>query len=273
MTFNLMKLNIDIQKKEGTDMKKTLALTAVLSIVLILVLTGCSNSSDVQGRDLTAKLAVEYTVPDGAEIVEDLTYACIDYAYSRDIVKVSENSDVIVRGTVEKVTNTAVFNADNGEEYGIPYAAINFRVSESLKGDLKKEDKITIFQTGSYMPLRDYIKNYCACSEREIKEILNGMSDDRIDKAFYHISPIDEAPAGVGEECIYFLMREGDDSSTPGSYRLTRGAASVLHCKLDGTLTRYPSDSAPVDPKEKIDYEVFTLDAVKTAIAKAWSGN
>lgn len=81
LMFNLMKLNIDIQKKEGTDMKRTVVLTAALILVLMLMLTGCSkNSSDVHGRDLTAKLAVEYTVPDGAEIVEDLTYTRIEYA-------------------------------------------------------------------------------------------------------------------------------------------------------------------------------------------------
>lgn len=259
-------------KKSKTKIMSVFAVAAILTAVLVMLpilATECLSNSEEQGRDFTAELLVEYTVPTGAMIVEDRTYTCIEYAYSRDIVKIAANSDVIVRGTVEKVANTSLANVDSKTEHRFPYAAINFKISECFKGDLKKDDKITIFQTGSYMPLRDYINYYGDSSEREIKEILLSMNDDEIDNAFYHINPIDEAPADVGEECIYFLKYEGNDSSLNGSYRLTRGAASVLHCKLDGTLTRYPSDSALDQANENIEYETFTLDSVITAISKS----
>lgn len=139
-------------------MKKAFLLFIML-IIACFIIIGCKDSSNNTNnssnanvgvlRDLSVNLEKNYSVPDSDSNVIELA-STPDELYQNDLKKLISISDDVIRVTVQNVAYTSY--------EGVAWTKLDVLITDTLKGDLKVGDVISVFNLGGYIPLSEHIE-------------------------------------------------------------------------------------------------------------------
>lgn len=148
-----------------------------------------------------------------------------NYQELKDLNKVST---YIVRCIINKV--------DFISYHGMPLTKIDVTISESLKGTLKINDKISVVKLGGYVPLSEEIK-YFHDGDR-----FSSLTQKQIDNTILEMRPTKEPDPKIGEEWVYFLHQSSKDSPA-GTYTSSGDYFGRYKFTDSSNLARYSPNS------------------------------
>lgn len=96
-------------------------------------------------------LEKNYSVPDSDSNVIELA-STPDELYQNDLKKLISISDDVIRVTVQNVAYTSY--------EGVAWTKLDVLITDTLKGDLKVGDVISVFNLGGYIPLSEHIEGH-----------------------------------------------------------------------------------------------------------------
>ena len=141
-------------------MKKAFLLFLML-IIACFIIIGCKDSSNNTNnssnanvgvlRDLSVNLEKNYSIPDSDSNVIELA-STPDELYQNDLKKLISISDDVIRVTVQNVAYTSY--------EGVAWTKLDVLITDTLKGDLKVGDVISVFNLGGYIPLSEHIEGH-----------------------------------------------------------------------------------------------------------------
>ena len=100
-------------------------------------------------------LEKNYSVPDSDSNVIELA-STPDELYQNDLKKLISISDDVIRVTVQNVAYTSY--------EGVAWTKLDVLITDTLKGDLKVGDVISVFNLGGYIPLSEHIEGHKICN-------------------------------------------------------------------------------------------------------------
>lgn len=229
-------------------MRKFLCIGLIMS--LSFSLCACWQNSNITSS-ITDKTVIDENIVevvgiDEKDIIED-NVECCDYAISSELSSIIDNSEEIIKGTVNKVTYVVY--------QGIAWTKVDIVVNESLSGELKVNDCISVYKRGGYISLEDHIKKYndeekFKLSELEIK-----------DKLIKSIVENEESPI-VSDQSIFFLKKTSAGAPFPeGAYERVLGKNAEL--KFNKSNNMFERDDINENSKNK---EKFKLEEVKEKV-------
>lgn len=175
------------------------------------------------GSDYTVKAENIISLAD-YEYIEEVSISN-DYFISDSIGEMSDVSDNIVNAEVIKVEYLSI----NGNAW----TKVDIKLNSVYKGDLRKGDCITIYQSGGYQPLESHIAFYDDAFR------YSHLSDEEIKQTLLHEIPDEEADTEVGSEAIYLLRKSTEEFLPDGVYVRVRGKYATLIDMEDNTYRCY----------------------------------
>lgn len=258
----------------GTWFHMSKKINIVILLICLLVFTGCNkevtsaieDKSQNNGNYTVADNKKETpsveengkdrTVPSKGDIqpkeyshVEEIESQC-DYGISSDLEKISEASDEVVEGTIESVAFVSI--------EGDAWTKVGLKIKKALYGTLKANDKITVYQSGGYVPLKDHIAYYDDAFRYK------DWSKERIaSTVFYEKVEGEEAPV-VGTTAIYYLNKAKQPALPKGVYNRVCGKYAELE-KMDGNTYRHYDMKASA----KKEYEEVSISLIQDTIKQS----
>ena len=176
------------------------------------------SNKEKQTEDIIDKRveALHPVVVDGEKNVME-TLANLDnleYGISGDIDTLSETAEEIVGGTIQAVTYDEI--------EGLAWMKADVLITDSLKGNLKQNDMISIYMPGGYISLEEYMKYH------DDKMPYN-MTKQEMKKTVMKEVVEGEAFPQKGEKNIFYLSKTSSDSPLPSdAYERIRGKYAEL---------------------------------------------
>lgn len=185
----------------------------------------------VQKRDLTVKVKnnkIDLNNKVAFNINSEADFSII-YKNVEDLIKA--DTSVIVFGEISDLNYT---NLKNGI-----YTNLSVTVIESLKGDLKVNDMISVFENGGITTYKDYIE----CFEKDMvkKELETNVEEPKEDELV--VSHFDGTELSQkGQKVLLFLTKSEGDIIPKGSYECVGTYMGKLTLKND-RFVRTESDN------------------------------
>ena len=185
-------------------------------------------SSEPEGKDYT--VTIKNTFDISGYDTENTEKMISQNSYIYDAMTVDamyENSSQIIKGEVLNVKFT--------DNEGSPYIVFDVKVLKSYKGELNKNDLITVSTAGGYICLYDYVKK--ANMEDRFKDIPAAEQKKKLleDRTNYN-----EPYPTAGEILFLPLLDETKIKSNPipGTYCIINGESTIYRTDKNGKLTR-----------------------------------
>lgn len=188
---------------------------------------------------------------DGMEVME-VTSDCADRLYTPSLDNMIKYSTEVIRGITRNVSFDAI--------EGMAWTKIDIEITESLYGDLKEGDLISIYLLGGYIPLSEHIKYF----NDEFR--FSDLTKEQINNTMIHSIIENEEHPLLNEENVYFLMKTPEYSPLPdGAYERLCGKYSEFSISENGeTLSR----EKEVDNSSKVKTEKNIEEFKKQDIEK-----
>ncbi len=194
-------------------MKKAFLLFLML-IITCFIIIGCKDSSNNVNnsnkanvgviRDLSVNLERNYSVPDSESNVIEVA-STPDEVYQNDLKKLISVSDDVIRATVQDVAYTSY--------EGVAWTKLDVLITDTLKGDLKVGDVISVFNLGGYIPLSEHIEEHDDAFRFEY------LSADEIKTTFLKETINGEKTVQKSDDLILCLVQTPKNSPLPnGAY-------------------------------------------------------
>lgn len=192
-----------------------------------------STPIPIYGIDKTVEAVNAIDTKDGTELncVGEIE-GFADYVYKGDMDTVSENAREIIQGIVQNVTYDSI--------EGMAWMKVDVLVEEVLKGDLKKDDKISIYMLGGYVSVAEHIKY-----DDDAFRFSDVKKSKRNDTYIKTVVANEKFPC-EGDKNVFYLVETRDSSAVPnGSYQRISGKYGELdvieehkileHCNPDSS--------------------------------------
>jgi len=201
-------------------MKKNMTIMLVLLMILSLLLGGCTgegqganNTSPAGGnlqqnqgmpqnsageviRDLSIKVKNAYEGPAETDTVEE-TSALLDADWNTDLKDMVKVSGVIIEGTVKNVTYVP--------HDDMAFTKLDVLVVDSIKGDLKAGDLISVYVYGGYIPFKVFYEYNKAHFEE------TDLSEEDMEKMVMKKTFDNEELHKEGKRSLFMLIPVTDD--------------------------------------------------------------
>ncbi|MCR5791598.1 MAG: hypothetical protein K6G65_00370, partial [Lachnospiraceae bacterium] len=154
-----------------------------------------------------------------------------------------EEATHVIKGKVTEVNY--VFLAGDAR------TAYNVLVEESYKGDLQKNDLITVYKDGGYIPLRTMIELNGDAFRYE------GVSQEAIDSTIVHEVVDGEEEPYIGEEGVFYLLHNYSSFLPEGAFERVNGIGSQLEAE---------SKNIFIQTDEEREEKEVTLKEIKESV-------
>lgn len=152
-----------------------------------------------------------------------------DYYISDNLSDMQEKADEIVEGEIIAVEHLAIS--------GDAWTKVDVKITGGVKGKLKSGDKISVYQSGGYVPLTEHIKAYDDAFR------YSHLSEEEIENTVIYDVVDDEETPKVGTTAIFMLAESSSDIIPRGAYQRVRGKYAQLN-NLKGSTYRCYNDTA-----------------------------
>lgn len=179
-------------------MKKNIIATL---IIMTAICAGCekgeSNTEKYTGKPNKTEVAV-----DAVGMAE------MDVSYNT-IQELMVDADYVVYAEIE--------NYSYAVESGSVSTNETVRVIDSLYGNIKEGEKISVFKMGGYVKIQDYINSYEEEFREQVKNsaTFENLTKDDIQNKYISFLPEGEVETDIGSKAIYFLKQRDEQ---PGVY-------------------------------------------------------
>ena len=224
-------------------MKKAFLLFLML-IIACFIIIGCKDSSNntnnlsnanvgVQ-RDLSVNLEKNYSVPDSDSNVIELT-STPDELYQNDLKKLISISDDVIRVTVQNVAYTSY--------EGVAWTKLDVLITDTLKGDLKVGDVISVFNLGGYIPLSEHIEGHNDAFR------FKNLSAEEIKTTFLKETIDGEKTVQKSDDLILCLVQTPKNSPLPNGAYERVSYTGQLYSDGDNKFVQLITDSSETTEK------------------------
>lgn len=185
------------------------------------------SRKDIQGSDKTVS-AVNSIHLDQYQYTEEII-SQNDYAVSADLSDMAKAAEEVVEGKILSVEYVSVD--------GDAWTKVDLEVMKSLEGSLVQKDKITVYQSGGYVPLKAHIASYDDAFRYK------DWNKKKINATILHETVDGEEAPVVGTQSIYYLIPMEKKGFPKGIYGRVCGKYAQLskigkktyrHFKMDG---------------------------------------
>ena len=224
-------------------MKKAFLLFLML-IIACFIIIGCKDSSNNTNnssnanvgvlRDLSVNLEKNYSVPDSDSNVIELA-STPDELYQNDLKKLISISDDVVRVTVQNVAYT-------GYE-GVAWTKLDVLITDTLKGDLKVGDVISVFNLGGYIPLSEHIEGHNDAFR------FKNLSAEEIKTTFLKETIDGEKKVQKSDDLILCLVQTPKNSPLPNGAYERVSYTGQLYADGDNKFVQLITDSSETTEK------------------------
>ncbi len=219
---------------------------SIIIVAFVILLTGC-NKNEVSSTDanLHNDATQEKEVLDNKLVVKDNTKKIdaidISQVHTNAVISVEaeasfstrcqtveeiyDNSQYIVRGKVNKVYFTVVD--------GMPYTVLDFKISDSLKGNLEENTINTVLMYGGYMTVQQEVDNYGSA------ERFSSVKKKDWKKTFIEKKLTNSDYPKAGEEYVLSLM---DSEIIEGTYVTVNEFETIFKKQKDSYVRTLPSE-------------------------------
>ncbi len=232
-------------------MKKAFLLFLVL-IITCFTITGCKDSSNSTNnssnanvgaiRDLSVNVEKNYSVPDSDSNVIEVTSTPSEL-YQNDLKKLISVSDDVIRVTVQNVTYTSY--------EGVAWTKLDVLITDTLKGDLKVGDVISVFNLGGYIPLSEHIEGHDDAFR------FKDLSAEEIKTTFLKETIDGEKTIQKSDDLILCVVQTPKNSSLPNGAYERVSYTGQLYADGDKEFVQMITDNS--ETKEK----TYSYDDIK----------
>ena len=232
-------------------MKKAFLLLLVL-IITCFTITGCKDSSNSTNnssnanvgaiRDLSVNVEKNYSVPDSDSNVIEVTSTPSEL-YQNDLKKLISVSDDVIRVTVQNVTYTSY--------EGVAWTKLDVLITDTLKGDLKVGDVISVFNLGGYIPLSEHIEGHDDAFR------FKDLSAEEIKTTFLKETIDGEKTIQKSDDLILCVVQTPKNSSLPNGAYERVSYTGQLYADGDKEFVQMITDNS--ETKEK----TYSYDDIK----------
>ena len=239
-------------------MKKAFLLFLVL-IITCVTITGCKDSSNNTSsssgannssntitssssknanvgmiRDLSVDLERKYSIPDSdSNVLEVVSKA--DEVYQNDLNELISVSDDVIRGKVQNVAYTSY--------EGVAWTKLDVLITDTLKGDLKVGDVISVFNLGGYIPLSEHIEGHNDAFR------FKNLSAEEIKTTFLKETIDGEKTVQKSDDLILCLVQTPKNSPLPNGAYERVSYTGQLYADGDNKFVQLITDSSETTEK------------------------
>ena len=142
----------------------------------------------------------------------------------KEIDGLYENSEYIVEGKVENTFFTVL--------YGEPYTVLELKINENFKGNVNKNDKITVLLYGGYMTVEQLVENV---GDEKFKE----LSVEERKNTLIEKKTTDSEYPKIGDKYILFLM---DSNLVENAYDPVNDYECIFKSEGKDYIRNFPAD-------------------------------
>lgn len=220
-------------------------------IIMTAICAGCekgeSNTEKYTGKPNKTEVAV-----DAAGMAE------MDVSYNT-IQELMADADYVVYAEIE--------NYKYAVESGSVSTNETVRVIDSLYGNIKEGEEISVFKMGGYVKIQDYINSYEEEFREQVKNssTFENLTEDDIQNKYISFLPEGEVDTDVGDKAVYFLKKREDESGLYeriGAYEGEYVELSNGEFKVPGLEEYEEVNSAAEDNDESMETCITSWDEI-----------
>lgn len=233
-------------------MKKKVIMLSLLFSMMLYVGCGTADKKEKQNAVESDNTDVDFQSPrpDKEDVAVSANGVSDNVSSYGSIDALMADADAVVYGEAY----TYCYMVENGTVYTI----VTVRVLDSLYGDLQEGDEFTVFRSGGYVRLKDYLQSYEEQFQEQVRNstAFADISDEDIETKYISFFPDGEVDTWCGDKSIFFLQKSGKGATNyyrVGSYEGEYVELSTGDFKVPGMESYDEVDNAAMEDSLESD--------------------